>query len=159
MNFLDFWVSLYGTIALILTFASTQMKPYNFGDTLAGALFVLACWCYFRTRKQASSVNLFGSTFYGATPVEGGCVTTLWMVCFMMPILPVRSFLVDESDQRKLDSGIIKFESETCFRGAPLPGLGIYWRHVPETYGKGLLLWIVIIVLTIAGVSCQEMMR
>jgi hypothetical protein len=84
--------------------------------------------------------NGCGTILYGEKPVEGGHISTKWIVFFYIPLLPVRSYIVSYESQESWN--------KSTYDLVPLPGLGFYWPQVIKTT---LIVWSIIAGMAVAS--------
>lgn len=114
-----------------------------------GLSLLLVVWLWARYSNGAKSINNLGLTFVGDN-MHGGIITK-W-ITIVVPVIPVRSFIVvDPSNDEDAFNLIEKYregpDKHLFFSIIPLPGIGIDWEAVSNTYVTGLVIFVVIVVL------------
>jgi hypothetical protein len=117
------------TLVYLMLLADGQgfipVPPLVYLALLWGSLAGLAALARWDGDLQA--VNGLGVTLYGRRQTERGVVGTAWLVVLLVPVAPVRSYLV--RSEQKLDSS--PMSRRTVYQLEPLEAL--YWPVVAPT--------------------------
>jgi hypothetical protein len=107
---------------------------------------LLLGWCAARLQRGTVAILGFGEHFYGRKPFDSGYLTTKWLVCLGLPILPVRSYHVLTGDSGQApDASRFSWTSQVGLLWgsavfvepllvSPLPGFGVSWRQAARTW-------------------------
>jgi hypothetical protein len=134
------------------------VKGLHSDSLLLHFLAILGCmavaWFFARLQNKPTLVNGMGTQFYETEPVEAAnkYISTKWLVCLGVPLMPVRSYLVTQE--------LIQFQKTASYTFQPVKELN--WKQVRETLRKSRVRHIImlsIIVLITIGLIAWPMAK
>lgn len=91
------WVLAYGVELLSLADDNAMVDPWLFFPGSALLLAGLGAWA--RAIGELGTTNGVGVTIYGRRQTEKGEVGTAWLVALMVPLVPLRSYVVHSAEE------------------------------------------------------------
>jgi hypothetical protein len=97
-------------------------------------------WVLARLQRAPYIVNGMGTQFYEAERVENlhKYISTKWLVCLGVPLMPVRSYLVTRE--------VIQFQEKDTYTFEPVKELN--WKQVKETFHKARMRYVIMASVT-----------
>jgi cytochrome c biogenesis protein CcmG/thiol:disulfide interchange protein DsbE len=120
------------------------------GIGIALIVVILVLWRIARKSNGMGTIQGFGTKLYGNKPTPNGHIATKWIVFFLIPIIPVKSYEIHSEQYTQASV----FGSTKEYTLKELPGL--YWPQVGVFGVFAALFWAVILCALTTSVAERE---